>query len=61
MKRKFKEWDDERHLEVLRENEQKKVCKKCRSREVCVYKKAFDGRCVSEIRSEEKEVEECEQ
>ena len=58
MKRKFKEWDDEKHLEVLRENEQKKVCKKCPSRDVCVYKNAFDGRCVCEERSDEKEVEE---
>lgn len=58
MKRKFKEWDDERHMEVLRENEQKKVCKKCPSRDVCVYKKAFEGRCVCEERRDEKEVEE---
>lgn len=58
MKRKFKEWDDERHMEVLREKKQKKACKKCLSRDVCVYKKAFDGRCVCEERSDEKEVEE---
>lgn len=55
MKRKFKEWDDERHMEVLRENEQKKVCKKCPSRDVCVYKKAFEGRFVCEERSDDKE------
>lgn len=58
MKRKFKEWDDERHMEVLRENEQKKVCKNCPSRDVCVYKKAFDGRCVVEETIDEKEAEE---
>ena len=45
-------------MEVLRENEQKKVCKKRPSRDICVYKKAFDGRCVVEETIDEKEAEE---
>lgn len=58
MKRKFKEWDDEKHLQILNKSRQKKICKRCSGWDGCAYKNTFDGRCIIEEKSDEKEVEE---